>query len=356
MTTCLALLALLVSNPKDPYLERFPFSSPEEAEIIKTWVYEEKLNTDIVSALLVAEGITDPAQQQTFKDKLDDLQGTLRKKADGKGSKGAKAVYKHLHKNVLYTYEPLARFQDVFNMGSSYNCVTSTSLFAVVCQGLNIPVTLYVTPNHVFGSVKNNKGKVLRVEMTDPVKGFGFKTGIKESLDYLKRYKLVTEAELKEKGERQIYLEFVNQAREIPMVNLLAITYFNQTYGHRVQKRYEDGVRTTAKSLFIDPKDEQSKELLKAVIGQYFTSYDFSEKPLSSLAEVCRAALHFLPDDPEFLKKVVDGTLHQIHTVHREESPQEEVLAFVEELVLTTKDFPPIKRNVVRMHRSLIGE
>jgi len=257
---------------------------------------------------------------------------------------------------VLYTYEPLARFQDLFHMGSAYNCVTSTSLFAVVCTNLKIPVTLYVTPNHVFAAVTNNKDKVLRVEMTDPKKGFDFKTGIKESIKYLKAYKLVSEAEFKQKGERQVYLEFVNQARKISVPHLLAITYYNQAYGHGLQKRYGMGIRTAAKCLLIDQDDAEFKNLLKGMVGQYFGAYDLSQKPLASLREASTTAIRFLKDDPDFLKKVVDSSVFQVYDVHKDKAPREEVLAYLEDLILQLNDFEPIKRNVMRLHQDLIRE
>ena len=327
-----------------PSLKHVPFDSEAERVLFEAWQNERKLPIPLATALLVSERVDDPAEQEQFLAKLAQIAEKLKNKSGGNPVKSAKAVYKYLHKDQILHYQELAQFKDVLNMGASYNCVTSTALFTTLCRELEIPVQLYVTPNHVFCTVNAN-GKEVRIEMTDPRKGFGFKTGIKESLDYLKRYKLVTDQEFKQKGERIIYREFVDLAKPIPDAYLLAISYYNQAAAHANNKRHQAGMYAIAKSLLINPEAPQSLALMENAIVGFMTSYGIAEQPLSSYIETAGLAVDFLPEEKDFLNRMLNTLLHTVQTYHGEASAQD-LEDFIINMIVIFKDYPPLKQKI----------
>jgi len=351
--TFLLSLCFLSAAGQD-FVESFPYASPAEAAMIKSWVNDRELGVDLVTAILVSEGLADEEKQQSFHKQLKSVVAELGPSvSSGKADKSGKAIYKHLHKKFLYTYQPTARFKDVLNLGATYNCVSSTSIFAVLCQKMGVPVSLYVTPNHVYAAVTSGS-KEIRVEMTDPKSGFNFKTGIKASLRYLRQYKLVTEQEIKEKGERQVYRDFVESGRKIPLEYLLAISYYNQGQRHLVNNRFEKGVHAVSKSLFVNPGDKQAQGLLQKGILGSFQSYEIGAAPLSRLGQLVATAVHFFDYDPEFLNGVLDRLLYVLNTYHMGgETDGDDLKSFLENVGRQLGDYDLLVRKVNSFKRRL---
>ena len=332
-------------------LKHMHFESDAERELFEAWQDERALPVALANALLVSERVDDLAEQKIFTDKLERIAAKLREKSGKNPIKSARTVYKYLHKEQILHYQPLAQFKDVLNMGASYNCVTSTALFVTLCRELSIPVQLYVTPNHVFCTV-NASGKEVRIEMTDPKKGFGFKTGINESLDYLRRYNLVTDQELKEKGERIVYREFVDLAKPIPDAYLLAISYYNQAAAHVNNKRYKEGVYAIAKSLLIQPEDVQARSLMEGAIAGFLTSYAIAEEPLPGLTKVAGLAVEILPEEKDFLNRMLNTLLDTVQTYHREARAQD-LEDFFFTMIVIFHEYEPLKQRIKALRRTL---
>jgi len=79
-------------------------------------------------------------------------------------------VFRVTHKTFLREYQQFASFEGMFADGK-YDCLTGTSLYALIFQSLNINFKIYETTYHAFIILETSAGNVL-IESTDPLNGF----------------------------------------------------------------------------------------------------------------------------------------------------------------------------------------
>jgi hypothetical protein len=135
-------------------------------------------------------------------------------------------IFTLLHDEYLKKYQNEAYINKLFK-GKEFNCVTAVMLYNMLCTDLGLDVNIYETPFHVFLTAPNPGKRDFKIELTDPVDGFDTQLDNSEYIDYLLDYKLITEEELKEKGEGEIFKEFVSETHQITSRDLVAIYYAN---------------------------------------------------------------------------------------------------------------------------------
>lgn len=79
-------------------------------------------------------------------------------------------IFNETHRKFLKTYKPYSHFSEIFESGS-YDCLTATSLLAVILNSFHYNFQVVETNIHVFIIVETQNGKIL-LETTDPVYGF----------------------------------------------------------------------------------------------------------------------------------------------------------------------------------------
>lgn len=251
----LFLVPVLVSSAL-PGQNREICVSKAEQLLIDALQAGDELSMDLVTALMVAEGVEDSSAISDFKNKLNILLSDLgqRIKPEDSHHKKSKTIFDYLHKNVFKKYVVQARFQNVF-LSHEYNCVTATAIFYFACQRYGIPITLYETPTHVYSTV-GPVGKRTVIELTDPRRGFDPKDNKDEFIDYLLEYKFITAEELAEKGADVIYNEHTDQAEEIEPKSLIDIIYFNCAVDFMSNSKYQEALCQMEKAIRLDSGNE----------------------------------------------------------------------------------------------------
>ncbi len=225
--------------------------------MLRNWPEIDRSTHGLTRAILIAESIEDSTDDARFQQQFDELQAAIGKKIKPKYSpkKKSEKIFKYLHKNVFQKYVLIAKFSETFST-HKYNCVTSTILFSLLATHFEIPHTVYLTPNHAFAVVDDEKDKRITVELTNPKNGFDYKDGQAEYIQYLLEYKLITAKELTEKGAMQIYDEYIEERRAVEPVLLTGVTYANMAADAATRNQFDRALCEMKKALRIDPNYE----------------------------------------------------------------------------------------------------
>lgn len=135
-------------------------------------------------------------------------------------------IYKLTHEKYFKQYKKNAYFDEIFETGN-YNCVTATSLYALLLKHFKIDYKIKKTPNHVYIEVMDLKKNIL-MESTFPQDGvFEYSDNFKkEYIVYLEKNKLL-KSEDKELPVQEIFSQYFYSAEEIDIYQLSSLQYYN---------------------------------------------------------------------------------------------------------------------------------
>lgn len=187
-------------------------------------------NADILEILLLTGNADQHIKRETVAAQIADFTTKLRNEGILKLSekKMIQTLHASIHDEFLKKYEEVAHFSELFETGT-YNCVSSTALFAYMLDEFEIPYSIQELPNHVYliawPGLRN-----IQVEMTSPKDGY-FEPSNKEvskAVQALRTYKLISESEFEGKSDREIYNDFFFRDQSISLKELAGLQYFNE--------------------------------------------------------------------------------------------------------------------------------
>lgn len=132
-------------------------------------------------------------------------------------------VFIETHRKFLKNYSQYSDMGEVFT-SEKYDCLTATSLYSIVLDGLDFDYNIIETNYHIFIVVNTSHGEVL-LETTD--RWNGFVTDSKKIDQRIGNYKLNTVAALPTK-DKKFYLYQLNLFHRIQQNQLPGLLYFNQ--------------------------------------------------------------------------------------------------------------------------------
>lgn len=138
-----------------------------------------------------------------------------------------RALHKKVHERFLTRYRALVEFNEIFVTGE-YNCVSSTALFALVLEELEIPYYVQEQPGHVLIMAYPNTSNIT-VEMTTVKNAFVIppRKDINRAIANLLELQLVTPKQVKAMGDVAVYDMFFNVRSKITIDQLIGIQFFN---------------------------------------------------------------------------------------------------------------------------------
>jgi len=101
----------------------------------------------------------------SFLDQLEEKKGKFRNERDF-----VRFIFHKTHQKFLKRFEAYSSFSELLHNGN-YNCLTGTSLYALILNHFNIQHSIIETNYHIFILVTADKGTVL-LEATDPLNGY----------------------------------------------------------------------------------------------------------------------------------------------------------------------------------------
>jgi len=229
------------------------FHSEFEKEAIHNYVLNKKDTLNLF--LSIDSGMTIEVAQKynaAYRTMISEL---LEKKIDSKKvNKRVRKSFALLHSRYLRKYNEIEFLPVLFQKGN-YNCVTSSILYSMVFEELNIPYKVQATKNHVY-LVANPGPNSIVVETTNPKmdKPQFIKEYKRDYVSHLKAIKLVSEQEYKSKSVDEIFEEKINKVWPADFDNLVGFQYYNLALvkfsNNEVEKSYE----LFQKAYFFYPK------------------------------------------------------------------------------------------------------
>ncbi len=172
---------------------------------------------------------------------------------DRSGAKAIRGIFNLVHQEFLGHYQEAALFPQLLQDGT-FNCVTSTALFALLFDDLNIDYQIQLTPNHVFITVQY-QGEHMVLETTD-AKG-GFIKENKQMENKLDRYQLGDSQAINQKISVQAKgASMLEKAQTIQLIELTGIHYFNAGINALEREDYYYAIRLFTKAHKIYPRSE----------------------------------------------------------------------------------------------------
>jgi hypothetical protein len=131
-------------------------------------------------------------------------------------------------------------FSSVFKT-REYHCVSSSMLYALIFNALEIPYEIRLVPNHVY-LVAYPKTQFITVETTDPLHGaIVFDAVFKARfVEYLRDAKLVSKEEFYSKSTDALFEEYFNRTDTITIEALASIQYRNKMIEEFGKNKYKN--------------------------------------------------------------------------------------------------------------------
>ena len=198
---------------------------------LETKIVNDSVQVDFFKALFSIDSLISNVEIEKNRNKV---QKTIKfsrqkEKKEKHERKRIKRIYNTIHNTFLEKYNIEAHFSDIFINGN-YNCVSATALYSYVFESLEIPYKIKETPTHVYLVVYPKSYKIY-IETTVPGE-YAYlmpkKSKIKEVVDELVSYKLVTQNEVLEKGYQKFYEDYFYGKESIQKESLIGIQFYNQ--------------------------------------------------------------------------------------------------------------------------------
>lgn len=193
--------------------------------------FAEAKSQDILPALLNTYQTKNP---EAIEARLHTFITNLREKQPNRSEEEfLRIIFNESHRRFFKTYKPYTQFAEVFEKGK-YDCLSATSLLAVVFDAFDYDFHLIETNYHIFISVQTENGPVL-LESTDRVNGFV--TNPEQIEERVSTYK---QNQLQASNSGSVQYQFdLNLYRIIQPKQLSGLLLFNQAVVAFNNQQYE---------------------------------------------------------------------------------------------------------------------
>ncbi|MCD4698795.1 MAG: hypothetical protein K8S16_21395 [Bacteroidales bacterium] len=173
-----------------------------------------------------------------------------------KPGKKIKKIHNSIHSVYFEKYDYNTYFHQIFDNGV-YNCVTSSALYGIVLNELQIPFTVKETMGHVF-LVAYPETQYIVVEATNPYKGYyTFSKSFKENYKkYLLENKLISRKEFANKTAGQVFEEYYIKEKDINLKQLVGLLYYNKSFEKLEAENVKESYELAKKSFFLYPSEK----------------------------------------------------------------------------------------------------
>jgi hypothetical protein len=189
-------------------------------------------------------------------------------------------VFVKTHQKFLKDFEQYASFGELFDDGK-YNCLTGTTVYALLLDHFNIDYSIIETNYHIFLTASTNSGQVL-IEATDPSNGF-----ITDQAKIHSRIKRYRQNELQTSAKNLYYYSF-DLYNEVTLNELAGLLYYNHAVESYNAHKYLSAIDQLALALelYDSPRiEELSRVIQLAVVGSSLdnTSKEICVRKLQSI-------------------------------------------------------------------------
>lgn len=247
------------------------------------FAFAEVKGKDILPALLTTQTAKDPAAIEA---RLNRFINDLRKKQINRSEQEfLRIIFDESHRKFFKTYKPYTQFPEVFEKGR-YDCLSATSLLAIVLDEFGFDFHLIETNYHIFISVQTSTGVVL-LESTDRFNGF-----VTTAQEIEKRIVSYKENQLQTSNSGRLHYQFdlnlyqviqANQLSGLLLFNQAVVAFNNQQY-ETAASRLKEAIR-----IYDSPRTTEFAAILITAISTSTISEETKKDLIRSFAKYIRS-------------------------------------------------------------------
>ncbi len=244
---------------------------------------------DVIDLLLMPYADGPGYSSKRTHEQINNCVEVLQKETEGlSNSKRVKAIYKYVHQRFLKVYKQENSFSDIFEKGE-YNCVSASSLYAIIFRQLGIPFQIIEEPGHVY-LVAYPQSERLFIETTSPEHGYikVSDNDVEKFTRHLYQSKMISREEYEKSGSKELFDKYYYASSGLDLDKMPGVQYFNYAVYHLNNKEYEKASREIKKAYFLEPS-ERNKYLLKSILLYQTGNNEYSShKQVQELVMLCR--------------------------------------------------------------------
>ena len=189
---------------------------------------------------------------------VDRMVNALEAKKIGKKSLKSKVkmIYKEVHSTLLKHYEENVVFNEIIKSGD-YNCVTASSLYAIMLDKFELDYSIKEKPNHIYLIVDpGDKGIIM--ESTNPRRGVYIYDDItkKSYVAFLYDNKIISKEEYEANPANELFNKYFYKDKVIGMQQLIGLHYYNRGVIYVNDNNFKEANRCFEKAMLLYPESD----------------------------------------------------------------------------------------------------
>ncbi|MBN1894234.1 hypothetical protein JW906_07050 [bacterium] len=211
----------------------------------------------------------------------------------------ANRVFHFLHARWLRHYRLEATTLLDIMHGKTYNCVSATILYNLLCTDIGWSTDAFETPTHVY-TLFNNFTRDIMVENTSPI-GFNIVQNLRAYSQMLAQY--YPDNQAYRIGLSNLYLFEQKGGRRIDNTELLGLLAYNQAYFARKDGRFERAYRWVALAQNFN-RDSRSNQKFELNLYREWTLKLYESSRYAEAFQILADAAYRYPGEPDFTKNL----------------------------------------------------
>ncbi|TAH24723.1 MAG: hypothetical protein EAZ07_09050 [Cytophagales bacterium] len=208
-----------------------------------------------------------------------------------------KRIFEHVHLIYLKKYRTYTTFPQLFE-NNGYDCLTGTTLYALIFESLGFQYTIYETANHTYLIVKLGQETVL-FESTDALSGFISDPEIIE--ETIQKYASQIAPDFNNiigmiGQKKTVFAPYKTYSEKISIYQLAGLYYYNQGIVDYNLKNYKASIYTLEKAYTL----YQSKRILSLLIVSIQEMLKTENLPYSEIKKYTAKTKFYSSLNPEF--------------------------------------------------------
>jgi tetratricopeptide (TPR) repeat protein len=283
------VLLIIINNifSQQTELNNIDYTNSLEQKTIKSYLNNE--HTDMFDLFFSITDLKVTMVPPHYKRRYFDFIIELRKEdlSDLKEKKQIRIINKRIRSKFFSRYAPISEFPEIFTKNGQFNCVSSTMLYALVFEDLNIPYQINEYPNHVNITAFPETSHIV-IETTSPDKNMGMYTDDfkYQFVQMLMENKSITQNELNTLTTEQIFDKYFFTEGKISLKQLIGLEYSNKCIEKLKEVNTKAALAAAEKSMLFYPENKPVKYMISTVLLMRIAENNMNEKELKK--SICK--------------------------------------------------------------------
>jgi hypothetical protein len=290
LTTLVTLFVCLSCFAQKSSVENLVFSSPFEKLVIERFI-ESPENPNYFDLLMAPGKVLRDQDIVAAQEKLKLFTQGFQTAKFNKltEEKKIQTLHQAIHKQFLLQYVTQVSFENIFISGQ-FNNLTSSALYALIFNALQIPYVLELRNNAVFiRAYPNSKNILIQTENTQGgnVLSAAFK---QQYLNSLRQQKIISEREFLQSDREALFHKYfqIPDNTTVTILDLIGYQYFNESVYYSGDENYQQAIPSVQKALLFIKDESYTNTLLGYRLNAFLNAKHLSLQQAKLLGDLTK--------------------------------------------------------------------